>query len=198
MTQIRPGLRKSPDAPFSGAVHLVVLGIEQRPRPADKSQAARHQTPPLPPRPDSSVLSDSIPLFFIGQNRDGLWVAREANGQMGGLFLLRSSALRFAKKNSHPAGCATMLLTQPLEFDVVNQGGLFATRLAAAVEAAARGTPTLGAFVGIVVVEWRKLVNQISRAVAGARRNRGTIERELFEGQYTVSSKSDDDLPVTR
>jgi hypothetical protein len=37
---------------------------------------------------------------------------------------------------------------------------------------------------------------QISRAVAGERRNRAAIERELFHGQYRLLSKNDDDLPI--
>jgi hypothetical protein len=195
MTERWPRLRKSLGAPSSAAAHLVVSGNEQRPRPAERLGAV-HKTSLLPLRPDSSVISDSIPLFFVGQNRDGLWVAREANGRMGGLFLLRRSALRFARKNSHPAGCATMLLTEPLELDLAHQGSRFVMLIVAAIRAAARGTPAPVAFVGMVIVEWRRRVNQISHAFAGVRRNREAIERELFHGQYTLSSKSDDDLPI--
>ena len=32
----------------------------------------------LPGRPDRTVLDDSIPLFFIGRNQNGFWVARES------------------------------------------------------------------------------------------------------------------------
>ena len=46
----------------------------------------------LPQRPDPSILSEAIPLFFIGQNRDGFWVARDADGRVGGIFLLKQSA----------------------------------------------------------------------------------------------------------
>jgi hypothetical protein len=176
MTGRQLRLGKPSRAPSPGAIHLVVPRNKQTSQLADKSRALRHETSPLPRRPDSSVLSDSIPLFFIGQNRHGLWVAREASEQAGGLFLLRRSALRFAQKNSHPAGCATMLLAEPLELDVANQGGFFATRLAAAIEAAVRGTPTAGAIVEMVIVKWRRLVNQISRALA-APRGREAIER---------------------
>ena len=61
-------------------------------------------------------------MFFIGRNKNGLWVAREAEGRTGGVFLLRRSALRFAKKNSAPAGCATMFLAERFELSVQNQG----------------------------------------------------------------------------
>jgi hypothetical protein len=35
----------------------------------------------LPQRPDATMLSEAIPLFFIGRNHNGLWVAREATGE---------------------------------------------------------------------------------------------------------------------
>jgi hypothetical protein len=37
-------------------------------------------------RPDLSVLSEAIPLFYIAQNKLGFWVAREAEGRGGGVF----------------------------------------------------------------------------------------------------------------
>ncbi len=83
----------------------------------------------FPQRPDARVLSETIPLFFIGRNKNRLWVAREAEGQTGGVFLLKRSALRFAKKNSVPVGCATMFLTERFELDVENQGNPFVTWL---------------------------------------------------------------------
>src|ERR1700733_2933091 len=76
----------------------------------------------FPQRPNSDALSESIPLFFIGRNALGFWVAREAQGRAGGVFLFRRSALRFADVNSAPAGCATMFLNERLELDVKNHG----------------------------------------------------------------------------
>jgi hypothetical protein len=87
----------------------------------------------FPRRPDSSTISESIPLFFIGRNRNGLWIAREAEGRTGGLFLLKRSALRFGQKNSGPSGCATMLLADRLELDVENHGNPLVAWLAAAL-----------------------------------------------------------------
>ncbi len=74
----------------------------------------------LPGRPDASVLNETIPLFFIGCNKNGLWVAREAAGQTGGIFLFRESALRFAGQHSLPGGCAMMFLYENFELDVEN------------------------------------------------------------------------------
>jgi len=76
----------------------------------------------FPKRPNSGVLSESIPLFFISRNPLGFWIAREAEGRTGGVFLLKRSALRFASRNSAPAGCAAMFLTDRLDLDVENQG----------------------------------------------------------------------------
>jgi hypothetical protein len=149
----------------------------------------------LPMRPDCHVLSTAIPLFYIGQNKHGFWVVREAEGRNGGLFLRRQSALRFAR-DSEPAGCATMFLGEPLELDVENEGGRLVAALTAAIEFTERRLPVVAAFVGLAVIEWHKLVAEISRALAGERRNRAAIERDLFHGEYRLSSKNDDDLPI--
>jgi len=87
----------------------------------------------FPPRPAPSLLSEAIPFFFIARNRHRLWVAREAEGRTGGIFLFKRSALGFAVKNSIPAGCATMILNDRLELDLENRGSRIAAGLDAAV-----------------------------------------------------------------
>ena len=69
----------------------------------------------LPQRPDRSALSESIPLFYIGRNRNGFWVVRSADGRIGGLFVFKRSAVRFAREESEPAACALMFVAEPLE-----------------------------------------------------------------------------------
>jgi hypothetical protein len=150
----------------------------------------------LPQRPDPSVLSESIPLFYIGQNGHGFWVAREAGGRSGGLFVFKRSAIGFARKRSAPPGCAIMILTEPFELDLENQGSRFAKPLAVAAGTAKRRAPVFANFVGMAIAEWRKLVAELSRAVASERRHRAAIERELFHGRFRLNSKNDDDLPV--
>ncbi len=176
--------------------HRTTNGDEQRGHEPRKLRVAGDPVFQLPPRPDSSVLNDSIPLFFIGRNAAGCWVARESEGRCGGLFLLRRSAVRYAKTSSAPAVCATMLLNTPLELDLPNRGSRLADSLAVAIAIAERYTPLLVKFLRMAAAEWRNLVQQISRALASERRNRDTIEKELFHGQYTLVSKNDDDLPV--
>src|SRR5271156_7139130 len=129
----------------------------------------RHETFRLPPRPDVSVLSDSIPLFFVGQNHNGFWVVREAEGPSGGLFLLKRAAWRFVRKKNERRGVATMFVTEPLELDVENQGSRLVAPLAAAMDFASRRVPALTAFIRMSVAEWRNLVAQLRRAFVGPR-----------------------------
>ena len=71
---------------------------------------------------DPDVVSAAIPAFFIGRNRSGLWVAREAHGRVGGLFLFRSSAIDFANRQSKPERCALVFPTGTFELDIENRG----------------------------------------------------------------------------
>ncbi len=150
----------------------------------------------FPRRPDLSVLNETIPLFYIAQNRHGFSVAREAEGRCGGVFLLRRSAARFARHQSAPAGCAMMFLDEELELDIENEGSRLVEPIAALIDVVKRRAPKFATFVAMAIAEWRKLVAQIARAFAGERRNRRAIERELFRDEYTLSSKNDDDLPL--
>src|SRR6202163_4995648 len=74
---------------------------------------------------DPGIVSEAIPAFFIGRNKEGFWVARDAKGRIGGIFLLENSALSFAKKNSRPAGCATIFPSERIELDLENRGNAF-------------------------------------------------------------------------
>lgn len=79
---------------------------------------------------DPGIVSDAIPAFFIGRNKEGSWVARDANGRIGGVFLLESSALSFARRNSRSTGCATIFPSETIELDLENRGNPFVTHLA--------------------------------------------------------------------
>src|SRR6185369_15505431 len=57
-----------------------------------------------------------------GRNRDGFWVARDAKGRNGGIFLLRASAASFARALSGQSGCATIFPTERFELDLKNSG----------------------------------------------------------------------------
>jgi len=145
----------------------------------------------FPKRPDLTALSETIPLFYIGQNNRGFWVAREADGRCGGIFLLRRSAARFAQQKSAPAGCAMMFLDEPRELDVVNEGNRIVEPLIAVIDLARRRAPTITAFVAMAIAKWRKFDTQISRFCAGELKDHAAPE--LVRGRYTVASKNDGD-----
>ena len=173
---------------WPGQMRLAYVGHGQA-APPRRPFAESAPATQWPRRPDASALSEAIPLFYIGRNKSGLWVVREAAGGSGGLFLFKQSAARFARRGSEPAGCAMMFLAEPFELDVDNQGSRVAGLFAAACKIVVR-------LIGPVVAEWRKLVAEISDAFSSQRRHREAIERELFRGRYTLISKNDDDLPV--
>ena len=88
-----------------------------------ESQARKRPAPPTPFQPlDPDILNAAIPAFFVGRDRDGFWLARDVKGENGGIFLLRSSALAFARQASRPLGCATIFLSERFDLDVENQG----------------------------------------------------------------------------
>ena len=57
--------------------------------PADMPAKVTAQFQPL----DPGIVSETIPAFFIGRNKEGFWVARDAKGRIGGIFLFENSAL---------------------------------------------------------------------------------------------------------
>lgn len=121
----------------------VCLLVRARQRRIGQSEplAAGGKRSSFPQRPHPQTLSETIPLYFIARNKNGLWIAREAEGRIGGIFLLQRSALRFAKKTSAPGGCATMFLAQRLELDVPNRGAKVAAWLDAMVDRLASLAP---------------------------------------------------------
>lgn len=95
---------------------MAAIALQASRRRPDTRQAAALK--PL----DPDVVSAAIPAFFIGRNSAGLWVAREANGRVGGLFLFKSSAVDFANRQSAPARCALVFPAETFELDIENRG----------------------------------------------------------------------------
>ncbi|MGY8677629.1 hypothetical protein Q2941_07400 [Bradyrhizobium sp. UFLA05-153] len=79
---------------------------------------------------DPEIVSAAIPAFFIGRNKAGLWVAREAQGRLGGLFLFKRSAVHFAHAQSRPARCALIFPSETFELDIENRGNPLVGELA--------------------------------------------------------------------
>jgi hypothetical protein len=93
--------------------------------PVGKPATLTAQFMPLEP----GIVSDEIPAFFIGRNKEGFWIARDAQGRIGGIFLLQNSALSFARRNSPSTGCATIFPSDRFELDLENQGNPFVVQL---------------------------------------------------------------------
>jgi hypothetical protein len=145
----------------------------------------------FPKRPDFNVLNETIPLFHIAQNNHGFWVAREADGHCGGVFLLRRSAVRFAQRNSAPTGCAIMFLDAPLELDVTNEGSSITESLVEIIDFARRRAPTFTAFIAMALAKCRQLDTQILCFCRSEPKDRAAPE--LIRDGYGASSKNGDD-----
>jgi len=135
--RLRKQLRRLPDACremldafISGWTQHTVSAAEHNRPHGSRPASAQTGSPPVFGPLDSRVISNSIPAFFIGQNRDRLWVAREATGRIGGLFIFRSSALAFAREQGGAAGCATIFPSELIELDLENEGNPLAGPLA--------------------------------------------------------------------
>jgi hypothetical protein len=112
--------------------------------PAAEPVADAGQFQPL----EAGIISDAIPAFFIGRNRDGFWVARDAKGRTGGIFLFQGSALAFAKRQSRSAGCATIFPSERFELDIKNRGNPLVVQLGWLVQFAIRTRGRMTAAIG--------------------------------------------------
>ena len=97
---------------------------------------------------DPGIVNEAIPAFFIGRNKEGFWVARDVKGEIGGIFLLETSALSFAKRNSRPAGCATIYPSGTIELDLENKGNPLVAQLGSLVRLPTSARQRMAAFVG--------------------------------------------------
>lgn len=79
-----------------------------------------------PQRPDESILNKTIPLFFVARDKDGFWIARNADFAFGGKFFFKYSALRFAEYHN---GSAFIMLTGLYSLDTRNTGNRYARQL---------------------------------------------------------------------
>jgi hypothetical protein len=100
---------------------------------------------------DPDIVNEAIPAFFIGRNKEGFWVARDAKGRIGGIFLLENSALSFARRNSRPAGCATIFPFERFELDLENKGNRFAAQLGSLIHLATRFRERMAAWIGNMI-----------------------------------------------
>ncbi|WGD54305.1 hypothetical protein QA641_10605 [Bradyrhizobium sp. CB1650] len=105
------------------AIAAIAIQAAHRPPRPPQAQAGSGIEPAAALTPlDPEIVSAAIPAFFVGRNSAGLWVAREASGRIGGLFLFRSSAVDFADRQSAPGKCALVFPAETFELDTENQG----------------------------------------------------------------------------
>jgi hypothetical protein len=109
-------------------------GTDRPPGPATAEISANPGHRPVGSfdRPGADVLNEVIPVVFIGRNRDGLWVVRDAAGKFGGLFWRKASALRFAQRSAATTGCATVFPQTRFELDIENAGNPLVARAVSA------------------------------------------------------------------
>jgi len=112
--------------------------------PADQGATISAPFRPL----DPEIVSEAIPAFFIGRNKEGFWVARDVNGRIGGIFLLENSALSFARMHSGAAGCAIVYLSERFELDLENEGNPLMVQLASLIRFARHPRERLAALIG--------------------------------------------------
>jgi hypothetical protein len=136
--------RLVPSTPIGSAAATVQEGERPGLLSSDQPATAASQFQPL----DPGIVNAAIPAFFIGRNTDGFWVARDVSGQIGGIFLLENSAVSFAKRNSQPAGCATIYPSERFELDLENHGNLLVEQLAPLMRLASRPWRRTAALIG--------------------------------------------------
>ena len=145
------------------------------------------------PRPHWSILNESIPMFLIGRNSAGFWVACNSDGVRQGEFSSKASAVFFAQQQSAPRGCALMFVTEPLE------------AISAALETETSGLPPAAKegpmtiithFFLTALVKTGTFLRHVVNAIIEAREQKALIETQLYRGRYKHSSKFDDDLPI--
>jgi hypothetical protein len=124
--------------------------------PVKKPPSVTAQFRPL----DAGIVNEAIPAFFIGRDKEGFWIARDVKGRIGGIFLLESSALSFARKNSRPAGCATIFPSERLELDLENNGNPVVAYLRPLMRLATTHWQRAAAFI-------RKMAQAITRRFKG-------------------------------
>jgi hypothetical protein len=104
----------------------------------ESSAADRHEEPPALQPLEPGTISDAIPAFFVGRNRDGLWVVRHTKGEAGGIFLFRDSATAFARRQGGAAGSAMIFPTFRFELDIANSGNPLAAQIGWSIRLARR------------------------------------------------------------
>lgn len=68
--------------------------------------------------PPSSSASAEPPLFFVGRDSRGNWVAQDQQHRCGGLFVSRAAAIKFALFENGHRPQAVIMVAGSLELDL--------------------------------------------------------------------------------
>jgi hypothetical protein len=128
-----------------------------KPLRTDSSTRMTTQFRPL----DPAIVNDTIPAFFVGRNLEGFWIARDAKGQIGGIFLIETFALSFARRNSESGGCAIIFPSERIELDLENRGNPLARPLALLIRLMRRSPQALATFIRKTTVAVSRLLSHI-------------------------------------
>jgi hypothetical protein len=58
------------------------------------------------------------PLFMVGQDERGHWVAQALDGACGGLFVSRDAAMRYIRSEKGPSPQAVVMVSGVLDLDM--------------------------------------------------------------------------------
>ena len=83
-----------------------------------------------------------------------------------------------------------MLVEHLIELDLPNNGSRLVELIGIAIDTVRRHAPLVTNLIEAAIAQWRKLDPQIS--------NREVTEKDLFRGEYKLSSKNDDELSIPR
>jgi hypothetical protein len=140
------GFRATIDACVSSRMQRAIPeAVRAKRLPCTRPESFAARTPVRAETPSSElqplgedILSVAIPTFFIGRNKSGLWIARESRGRIGGIFLLKSSALAFARAQSGSVPCAFVFPSGRFELDLENDGNPLARHVESLLHIARR------------------------------------------------------------
>jgi hypothetical protein len=99
----------------------------------------RHAEPPSP------GVCSKVPLFLIGRDSAGHWVARDTQGLRGGLFVDRTEALKFALFENGNRPQAVVMVPGILDLDMSARPRAARQAAAPAVAPSLAGAPAVAA-----------------------------------------------------
>ena len=128
--------------------------VERKSLPLDRSSAMPHTDAQIPNSENSGPPS-RLPLLFIGKNQLGCWVVRDGCGLLGGLFVSRAEAIRFAMFETGGCPQAIVMVTGLLELDMSGSRKLAANGSLGDRRSHGRRSPSHRSEIAAMAPAWR-------------------------------------------